>query len=408
MKIIHTSDWHLNNVLGGRCPRNDDLKRSLAQIAQYLDEHAVDVMIVSGDLFRERSRPEQLQAGVEIIKDCFQNFVQHDGTILAISGNHDSEVFFSTLRDAQNLFSPIKEQDGVYPRGRFYITSNSMNIKLQARDGEIVQFVLMPYPTLRRLRKEDSFRFQNIEQRNQFVKSEFMNILRAMQNRLDQRYPAVLVSHVMVTGTATSNDHHLDMSNEVMLEPSDLSFPWSYVALGHLHQAKEAIRNLPHMRYAGSIDRIDYGEHNEDKSVVLLEIKNKHLIQPLELLGLPTTPFYEIEINDPSQEIPELAERYPNGEEALVRYTLHWDSSLHNREQLCKDVEAIFPRWYQRNLIDKQSGVSTGSALTFEQSSDIVGTARNYLQDVLKDRSETERNELLSLAEQLFVEEGLG
>ena len=58
MKILHTSEWHLNNVLGGRCPRNKDLQRALLQIRQYLDEHAVDIMIVSGDLFRERSRPE--------------------------------------------------------------------------------------------------------------------------------------------------------------------------------------------------------------------------------------------------------------------------------------------------------------------------------------------------------------
>lgn len=407
MKIIHTSDWHLNNVLGGRCPRNEDLKRALTRLAQYLDERAVDVMIVSGDLFRERSRPEQLQAGVKIIKDCFQLFVQRGGTILAISGNHDSEVFFNTLRDMQDLFSPIEKNNGISPSGRFYITSNATNIKLQTSDGEIVQFVLMPYPTARYLRKEVAFRFQNIEQRNQFVKSEFMNVLRAMQDRLEQHYPAVLVSHVMVTGTTTPNDHHLDMSNEVMLEPGDLSFPWGYVALGHLHQAKEAVRNLPHMRYAGSIERIDYGERNEDKSVVLLEIKNKQLVQPLELLRLPSTSFYEIEINDPLQEIPELAKRYLNEREALVRYVLHWDSSLHSREQLCKDIEAIFPRWYQRTLIDRQSGVSTGSALTFEQSSDIVGTVRNYLQDVLKGHSETERNELLSLAEQLFVEEGL-
>ena len=407
MKIIHTADWHLNSVLGGRCPRNSDLERSLTQIACYLDEHAIDVMIVSGDLFRERSRPEQLQAGVKMIKDHFQPFVQRGGTILAISGNHDSETFFSTLRDALDLLSPIEKQSGVSPSGRFYITANATHMKLQASDGEIVQFVLMPYPTPRYLRRDESFRFQNIEQRNQFVKSEFMNVLRALQGRLDQRYPAILVSHVTVTGTTTSNNYHLDMSNEVMLEPSDLSFPWSYVALGHLHQAKEVIHGIPHMRYAGSIDRMDHGERNDEKSVVLLEIKNKQLKQPLRLLPLTSTSFFEIEINDPAKEIAELAAQYPDEKQTLVRYILHWDSSVHNREQLCKEIEEIFPRWYQRTLTDVRSGSITSSGLMFQQSSDIVGTARSYLQDNLKERGESERSELLLLAEQLFVEEGL-
>src|SRR5205085_8869673 len=107
MKILHTSDWHLNSVLGGRRPRNDDLRRSLQQIGSYLIERAVDIMIVSGDLFRERSSPEQLRAGIGIIKDCFHPFIQKGGTILAISGNHDSEVFFSTLRVAMDLVSPV-------------------------------------------------------------------------------------------------------------------------------------------------------------------------------------------------------------------------------------------------------------------------------------------------------------
>jgi DNA repair protein SbcD/Mre11 len=407
MKIVHTSDWHLNNVLGGRCPRNDDLQRALLQISRYLDEHAVDVMIVSGDLFRERSRPEQLQTGVKIMKDCFQPFIQRGGTILAISGNHDDEIFFSILRDALDLFSPVEKQNGISPCGRFYITPNATTVKLQAPDGEIVQFVLMPCPNTRYLRKEESFRFQNVEQRNQFVKSEFMNVLRALQNRLDQRFPAILVSHVTVTGTTASSGLHLDMSNEVLLEPSDLSFPWSYVALGHQHQAKEAVPGIPHMRYAGSIDRMDHGERDDDKSAVLLEVKDKQLAQAPRLLPLQSTSFCEVEINDPIKEIPELAEQYSDEKQTLVRYILHWDSSMHDREQLYKDLDVIFPRWYHRTSIDVRSGAITKASLTFEQSSDVVGTARHYLQDVLQNRNETERTELLSLAEQLFAEEGL-
>jgi hypothetical protein len=80
---------------------------------------------------------------------------------------------------------------------------------------------------------------------------------------------------------------------------------------------------------------------------------------------------------------------------------------MHDREQLYKDLDVVFPRWYHRTSIDVRSGAITKASLTFEQSSDVVGTARHYLQDVLQNRNETERTELLSLAEQLFAEEGL-
>lgn len=407
MKILHTSDWHLNSMLGGRRPRNDDLRRSLQQISNYLIEHAVDIMIVSGDLFRERSSPEQLRAGIGIIKDCFHPFIQRGGTILAISGNHDSEIFFSTLRDAMDLISPVEVRDEVHPCGRFYIAPNARNLKLQTPDGETAQFVLMPYPTIRYLRKEESLKFQDIEHRNQAVGAAFKLVLRAQQEKLDPHWPAILVSHIAVRGVTTPAQYYLDQSNEVMLEPSDLSFPWTYVALGHLHRPGAAIPGASHIRYAGSIERMDYGERNDQKSVILLEIQQRRLVQAPQVLPLQSTSFYEIEIADPETQIPLLPEQYSDHEQALVRYILHWDSVTQGRERFCREIEAVFPRWYDRMLKDTRSGAVTEASLTFQQTHDVVGTVRHYLQTVLADRNESERAELLRLTEQLFVEEGL-
>ncbi len=407
MKILHTSDWHLNSVLAGRRSRNEDLRHSLQQISSYLAEHAVDIMIVSGDLFRERSSPEQLRTGIGIIKECFHPFIQRGGTILAISGNHDSEVFFSTLRDAMDLVSPLETRNDIHACGRFYIAPNARNVTLQTSDGEIAQFVLMPYPTIRYLRKEESLKFQSVEQRNQAVGAAFKQILRTQQEKLDPRWPAILVSHITVRGATTPAQYYLDQSNEVMLEPGDLSFPWTYVALGHLHRQNEAIPGAPHMRYAGSIERMDYGERNDKKSVVLLEIQQRRLVQTPEILPLQSTPFYEVEITDPERQIPQLAEQYPDAEQALVRYILHWDSAIQDRERYCREIEAIFPRWYDRVLKDTRNGVVTEASLTFQQTHDVAGTVRHYLQTALANRSEAERAELLRLTEELLVEEGL-
>ena len=152
---------------------------------------------------------------------------------------------------------------------------------------------------------------------------------------------------------------------------------------------------------------MDYGERNDKKSVVLLEIQQRRLVQTPEILPLPSTSFYEVEITDPETQIPHLAEQYPDAEQALVRYILHWDSATPDRERYCRAIEAIFPRWYDRVVKDTRSGAVTEASLTLQQTHNVVGTVRHYLQTVLANRSEGERAELLRLAEELFVEEGL-
>ncbi|MBA2680363.1 MAG: exonuclease SbcCD subunit D [Ktedonobacteraceae bacterium] len=403
MKILHTSDWHLNSTLRHR-KRNEDLDRSLAQIKDYLDQYNIDVMIVSGDLFRERSRPEQAQTGIHMIREHFLPFVQRGGTILAISGNHDSEVFFTTLHEALDLVSPVyPTHDGLHTPGRLYIASDPSLIKLADRTGEIVQFVLMPYPSVRYLRGS-SLEFTSPEQRNQAIANHFRNILHRLQNRLDVHYPSILVSHIHVRGMETNAQYRLSDRDEVTLEQSDLLSSWSYVALGHIHSPQEAIPGRTHMRYAGSIECMDYGEKEDRKSVVLLEMKERQ-VGSLELLELQSTPFEEVEITDPETEIPLLAEKYPQAQQSLIRYILHYDSSVHDRERLCRQIEEVFPRWYDRIVKDKRTGESTEASLSFGQTRDIVGTTRQYLQAQLENHPD--REALLQLANQLFLEEEL-
>jgi exonuclease SbcD len=406
MRILHTADWHLNSRLG-RQPRNPDLARALNRIALYLEEERVDVMLVAGDLFRERSHAEQLQAGVEIIKTAFKPFIERGGTIVAICGNHDSEVFFATLRDALDLVMPTGQRgDGLHSTGRLYLAPKARLLRLADRDGQVVQFVLMPYPSSSYLRGEAVQRFETLAQRNRAIAEQFRTLLARLQQELEPRWPSVLVSHILIRGMLAPTGYYLEESDEVRLEASDLSFPWSYVALGHMHRPQEVLPNAAHMRYAGSIERLDYGERNDQKSVVLLEIKEGRLVEPPRLLPLESTPFYEVEIRDPAQEIPTLTARYPEHERALVRYILHWDSStmsLSERERCCQAIEELFPRWYEREIRDLRSGPITSSGLAFQQSRDVPGTVRHYLNLQLKD--DPEREALLQLAEQLLMEE---
>ena len=109
MRILHTADWHLHERLKG-FPRRPHLVKRLEEIAGYLDEHQVDVMIVAGDLFSQGQRIEELSEAVSDIQRIFKPFLLKGGTIVAVSGNHDNEHVFNFMRNMLDLAVPIDAQ----------------------------------------------------------------------------------------------------------------------------------------------------------------------------------------------------------------------------------------------------------------------------------------------------------
>src|SRR5262249_23750107 len=127
-----------------------------------------------------------------------------------------------------------------------------------------------------------------------------------------------------------------------------LPVEYAYVALGHIHQP-QCLRGLPHIRYSGSIERLDLGERHEEKGVVLFNVEsNSSTAEPI-CLPLPATPIYDVEIHDPQRELPLLGEQYRDAAQALVRYPVRYRAGVDNLEEVLSELDGIFPRWYDRD-----------------------------------------------------------
>lgn len=403
MRILHTSDWHLGSHLG-HIDRSADIYRTLRQIAQYLEAHHVEVMLVAGDLF-ESNRQEEIRASVQTIRDIFYPFLQRGGTILAISGNHDSELFFETLHHALDLVAPGQAgPDGTNATGRIYIAYKPELLRIADHSGNVVQFVLMPYPTPRYYLRGEAIHYHTLEEKHQGMLDIFARVLAMFETQLDPRLPSVLVSHILVRGITTPSHYRLGEGEGVIIEPSMIPTHWAYIACGHIHQPQQAIKGASHVRYSGSIERFDAGERDDEKSVVLCKVGPEGLVGEPECLPLASTPFYSLDITDPETQIPQLAERYPDAAQALVAYTLHWQPGTHHRDELCQAIHKIFPRWYRRDF--KEIGQDTSRETTFsaQRMRDVPGTVRDYLQVRLV--KHPQREQLLHLAETLLAEEG--
>src|SRR5438094_509202 len=89
--------------------------------------------------------------------------------------------------------------------------------------------------------------------------------------RFDRALPTVLSAHVHVRGGEVSTLFRISEQEDVVFESDDLPADFAYVALGHIHKP-QCIGGHKHVRYSGSIERMDLGESGDNKGVVLFEV----------------------------------------------------------------------------------------------------------------------------------------
>src|SRR4051794_20397223 len=368
MKLLHTADWHLGDRLG-RIDRTDDLRRAVERVAAYCREEKVDVLLVAGDVFSELARPDGLREAVRHLQGTFEGFLREGGTILAVTGNHDNENFCQTLRHAMTLAAPAVGNFGALaPAGRLYLTADPSLLRLRDPQtaGE-VQFVLMPYPTPARYLNTDPLqKYGSFEEKNRHLQAAFAGRLQDIRadTRFDPLLPTVLVAHVNVQGAEVSSLFRISENEDVVFADNTLHTNYAYVALGHIHKA-QALAGHEHVRYSGSIERMDLGEHRDRKGVVLFDIVGGRLAAPPVTLPLEASPIYDVEVHDPQAELARLRDRYADHDTALVNLHVHYTAGVDSLEEVLRELEAIFPRWYNRDWTERNT---LGPALTLGES----------------------------------------
>jgi exonuclease SbcD len=402
MRILHTADWHLGDRLG-RIDRTTELERAVERIGVLCLEHAAEVLLVAGDIFSELSRPDSLRQSIRHLGRVFAPFLKKGGTILALTGNHDNETFCQTLCHMMELASPAASLPGeLVPPGRLYLATAPALLRLQSRGGMPVQFVMMPFPTPSRY-LEGQRRYQGLAEKNRELRDAFrrrLGQLRALPE-FDATMPTVLSAHIHVQSALLPSLFRLTDEESIVFEEGDLPVDWTYVALGHVHRP-QSLSDMAHVRYSGSIARMDLGEALDQKSVVLVELGPAGRRSEPALLRLDARPIYEVVVERPAEEIPRLAERCPDASEALVRYHVRYEAGRDVLNDVLAKMDAIFPYWYDRSWSAAQDEALPGRA---DESpvERMRETVLHYLSRQL-DGAEN-RDELMALAEGLIDEE---
>jgi DNA repair protein SbcD/Mre11 len=406
MRILHTADWHLGDRLG-RIDRTDDLRKAVERVAAYCKSEKVDVLLVAGDLFSELARPDGLRDTIRHWQEVFAEFLESGGTILTLTGNHDNENFCQTLVSAMTLASPTVGKPGeTVPPGRLYIAADPTFLRLEDRMGGFpVQFVLMPYPTPGRFFKgQGGLKYGSPEEKNNLLVDAWAAALREIREhpKYDQKAPAVLGAHVHVHGSNVGPSlFRITTEEDVVVEGSELPQQFDYAALGHIHKAQAL--GATHVRYSGSIEKMDLGEQADQKGVVIFDVGPEGRTEEPVVLPLPATPVYEVIVLEPSVDIPRLKLEYPDAKNDLVSFQIRYTAGKDQLEDVLRDLDRIFPRWYARDW--KETG-ALGPTLVSEGA---VGkgfgeTVRDYLSQELIQHDVAERDAILKIADGLLKE----
>lgn len=407
MRILHTADWHLCDRLG-RQDRTDDLRRAVERIADYCKHEKVDVLLVAGDLFSELAGPDALRDAIRHLQEVFQGFLRDSGTILTLTGNHDKESFCQTLRHAMSLAAPFTGYPGeLVPNGRLYLATGPTLLRLADRSTcSQYQFVLMPYPTpTRYLLDEPAQKYQSLDEKNRHLLTAYTNKLNDLRTSeaFDPNLQTVLSAHITVRGSELPTLFRLTEQEDVVFSDADLPAEFAYIALGHIHKP-QFLNGRSNVRYSGSIERMDLGESADSKGVVLFDLTPEGLAAEPQILPLDATPIYEVVVRSPQIDVPDLQKRYPNAQRDLVRLNVSYTAGVDNREETLRQLEAVFPRWYDRTITEAGSLGPTLVVGEAARTKSFEDTVRDYLNQELMNHSEAVRDAVLARAEALMRE----
>ena len=268
MKLLHLADLHIGKIVN-RFPMLEDQKYILDQVLEIADKEKPEVVIIAGDIY---DRPSPSAEAVAVFDDFLHKLAVRKLKVMMISGNHDSA-------------ERIAYASGILSRSNVYVSKvydgNVKPVVLEDEYGKI-NFYLLPFvkPAVVRHCYNDEEIKDYTDAMRVVVKN--MNIDPGQRN--------VLVAHQFITNAEFSGSEERTIGGTENIDISTVE-DFDYVALGHIHKAQSVVKK--NVRYSGSLLKYSFDEAGQDKTVTLLEMKEKGIT---EYQKIPLLPYRDMRI----------------------------------------------------------------------------------------------------------------
>ncbi len=255
MRLLHTSDWHLGRSFHG-ASLLEEQEAAIARIAELASEHAVDAVLIAGDLYDRAIPPAE---AVDLFNRALAKLSAGGTAVVAIAGNHDSHVRVS-------VYDPLLSAFGVTVRGD--VGRAHEPVLVTPRNGG-PPVAIYPLPYLEPAVVGPALAGEPVRLRHEEVTRLALERIHAdRRGRPPQR--SVLVAHTFVAGGESSeSERELTIGNVDRVSVAAFA-GFDYVALGHLHASQQL--DGPRVAYSGTPLPYSFSEEHHVKSVRIVEL----------------------------------------------------------------------------------------------------------------------------------------
>ena len=288
MRIVHFSDLHIGVETYGRPLVEADLpglpewfapgenrERYLGQSTRLVDFLAafdelidyavgndVDLVLFTGDAYKNRDPSQTHQR--EFAKRV-RRLAEAGVPVFLLVGNHD--LPHTTHRaSAVEIFDVLDVAK--------VTTAERLDVyRVETKSGPL-QVLALPWIRRSALLAREDVRSLPYEQFKKLLEDRLTEAVIDAGERLDPAVPSVLAAHVSVSSAKPGTECTMMIGQDHVLLQSDLAGrPVDYVALGHIHRRQELSTSGLPMVYAGSLQRVDFGEEDhEAKGFYVLDV----------------------------------------------------------------------------------------------------------------------------------------
>ena len=268
IRVLHFSDVHIGIENYGRLDPKTGLNTRLADFTAALDQVVerglagdVDLVLFTGDAYRSRDpNPTHQREFARRIHRLSRAGVP----VFLLVGNHDLPAATGRANSV-DIFETLEVPN-------VYVGRRPKTIRIETAHGPI-QIVAVPWLVQSMLFAREEVRELTINQVKTRVADWTANYIADSANALDRGVPAILTAHLVVMGATYGSESSTTVGQELVLPKSVVAnMAFDYVALGHIHKHQK-ISDLPLTIYAGSIERVDFGEEKEKKGYVIADVE---------------------------------------------------------------------------------------------------------------------------------------
>ncbi|MCJ7514662.1 MAG: exonuclease SbcCD subunit D [Dehalococcoidia bacterium] len=276
MKILHFADLHLGmETYGGVDPdtglstRLIDVLKALDEVVKYAVENSVDLVLFCGDAYKNRD-PSQTQQR-EFAKRL-RRLSENGIPVFLLVGNHD-------LPNAVGRANAVEIFDTLSVN-HIHVGNRPDIYRVPTRHGN-VQLVALPWLKRSALLSREETKNLSIEQANDRLQEMMTRRLLDLISELDPGLPTLLAAHIAVSTARPGSERSMVVGRDPVLLLGNVALPaFDYVALGHIHRHQVLLQSPP-VVYAGSLERFDFGDEDEDKGFCVVDVevtgKGKHV-----------------------------------------------------------------------------------------------------------------------------------